>query len=368
MTAAVPALEVLWPASQQQATHRGAGVTVINFNTSAQTLRCLASLATCDEPPAWVLVLDNASKPDDYERLHAGCQALPGSELRLYRSEVNLGFAAGSNFLLGALLAEPECRFLGLLNNDAVAQPIFVSRLVDALAAAPSRVGLAGGRMHKLHAPERVDTLGIAIYASLMPADRHDTADPFFGPTGGCCFLSRELAEELLAVSGYCFDARFFCYCEDTDLVMRANLLGYEPAYVDELVALHEGQASSGGGFNRFIAYHGIRNTVWLHMKLMPRALLLRHGLWLLLAHAMTMGRHLLAGHGSLLLSIYRDAWAQRRVFRSEHREFLAHVKLPTKVLARRFAPRFYRRGYFRLVLGQLWQGVRRAWPVDSPR
>lgn len=358
MMGANPQLVARWGASRPPVVHRGAGVTVINFNTADQTLRCLSSLAACSEAPAWILVLDNASGLSDYEKLRSGCGAFLGGELRLYRSDVNIGFAAGSNFLLNELLQEPECCFLGLLNNDAVASPAFVTSLVDALAVDSARIGLVGGRMHKLYEPERVDTLGISIYASLMPADRHDLGDPFFGPTGGCCFLSRELVEMLKTVSGYCFDERYFCYCEDTDLVMRANLLGYEPAYVDEVLALHEGQASSGGGFNRFIAYHGIRNTIWLHLKLFPRSLLLRQGGWLFLAHFMAVVRHFLAGNGAVLWLVYRDAWARRGEFLAEYQRFRGHVKLTPRELRSRFAAGFYRRGYFRLVLGQLWMGI----------
>ena len=349
-----PALAGDWAAAQVASVGRGVGITVINFNTAAQTLRCLASLDASDTPPDWVLVLDNASAPGDYDSLLAGCQGLQRSALRLYRSETNLGFAAGSNFLIDRLLAEPGCRFLGLLNNDAVAKPNMVGRLLDALAPAPGRIGMAGGRMHKLHAPEEVDTLGICIYASLMPADRHSTDDPYLGPTGGCCMLSRELVDALLAASGYCFDARFFCYCEDTDLVLRANLLGFEPAYVDEVIALHEGQASSGGGFNRFIAYHGIRNSIWMQVKLMPAGILARYGALLLLAHLLSIVRHTLAGHGRLLVDVYRDAWRGRQVFVQERARWV-RLGLPGgPTLRQRFANRFYRAGYWRLVLQQL--------------
>ncbi len=361
MTQAMPVLTGTWAAAQPVAGRRGVGITVINFNTAAQTLRCLASLAASNTPPDWVLVLDNASNADDYARLLAGCQGLQRSALRLYRSDTNLGFAAGSNFLIDRLLEEADCRFLGLLNNDAVAQPAMVDRLVDALASAPRRIGMSGGRMHKLHAPEQVDTLGISLYASLMPADRHSTDDPYLGPTGGCCMLTRELVEALLAASGYCFDARFFCYCEDTDLVLRANLLGYEPAYVDEVVALHEGQASSGGGFNRFIAYHGIRNSIWMQMKLMPSGVLARYGMLLLLAHALSIGRHLLAGNGRLLVEVYRDAWAQRRPFLHERQRWTRGAVLQPERLMDRFAPRFYRAGYWRQAWNQLAGQYRRT-------
>jgi GT2 family glycosyltransferase len=351
---AAPALVGQWAAMQPAAAYRGVGITVINFNTAAQTLRCLASLDASEQAPDWVLVLDNASRPEDYAQLLQGCNAMARSQLRLYRSATNLGFAAGSNFLIAQLLAEPGCHFLGLLNNDAVARPIMVGRLVDALADAPERIGMSGGRMHKLHAPEQVDTLGISIYASLMPADRHSTDDPYLGPTGGCCMLARAFVEEVLAVSGYCFDARYFCYCEDTDLVLRANLLGYEPAYVDEVVALHEGQASSGGGFNRFIAYHGIRNSIWMQMKLMPAGVLARYAVLLLLAHLLSIVRHTLAGHGGLLVDVYRDAWAGRIGVLADRRLFTSRAKLAPAQLLSRLAPRFYRAGYLRLALAQL--------------
>lgn len=349
-----PVLAAQWKASGPCATGRGVGITVINFNTAAQTLRCLASLQASIEAPDWILVLDNASHAGDYAALLAGCGSLARSELRLYRSEANLGFAAGSNFLIDQLRAEQRCRYFGLLNNDAVAAPDMVTRLVDALAPAPARIGLAGGRMHKLHAPDQVDTLGITVYASLMPADRHGLDDPYLGPTGGCCLLARQLVEQLLAVSGYCFDPRYFCYCEDTDLVLRANLLGCEPAYVDEVIALHEGQASSGGGFNRFIAYHGIRNAIWMQMKLMPASVLARYGALLVLAHLLSIVRHALAGHGGLLLAVYRDAWAGRQPILADRARFAPHARLSSTQLRQRFAPRFYRAGYWRLVLRQL--------------
>ena len=178
--------------------------------------------------------------------------------------------------------------------------------------------------------------------------------------------LARELVEHLLAVGGYCFDARYFCYCEDTDLVLRAHLLGYEPAYVDEVVALHEGQASSGGGFNRFIAYHGIRNSIWMQIKLMPTAVLARHGALLLLAHLLSIVRHTLSGHGGLLMKVYRDAWAERQAFVRERPRWVRGGLPGTPTLSARFAPSFYRAGYWRLAWQQLVRHHRA--PKGCPR
>lgn len=334
----------------------GVGFTVVNFNTSACTLRCVASLASATPPPQWVMVLDNGSGSEDFEVLLAGLDHPWACEVRLFRSVHNLGFAAGSNFLVDRLLALPMVRHIGLLNNDAVAKPCLVAALLEALDANPARHGLAGGRMHKLANEAEPDTLGIALYASLMPADRHSTEDTYLGPTGGCCLLTVACARDLIATMGYFFDPHYFCYCEDTDLVLRANLLGYEPAYTDTLVALHQGQASSGGAArDDFIAYHGVRNVIWMHVKLMPTALLWRHSGWLLLAHTLWAGRKALAGNIALPYRVYRDALRRVPELWAERRRLGPVWRVPAQQIAGRMHRRFYRKGYVWGVLRQLW-------------
>ncbi|MFN7154904.1 MAG: glycosyltransferase family 2 protein [Acidovorax sp.] len=328
----------------------GIGVLVINYNTARQTLRCLESIQQSTVLPDWVLVLDNASSAEDFEHLRQGCRPPAGGSLQIYRSDTNLGFANGSNALIDLLLRQSACQQIMLLNNDAVAQKEMLATLSAALDAAGSGAGLAGGRMHKLANPAEVDTLGISMYASLMPADRKALDDNYIGPTGGCCMFTRALAERLKAVSGYCFDPRFFCYCEDTDMVLRALLLGYRPIFIDQLMALHEGQASSGGGYNAFIAYHGLRNALWMHIKLMPQGMFLRYGLFLLLAHMLMTARHILAGRFSLIWRVYRDALRQMPEFMAERKSLRPHLQLHYSALPSFITPRFYRAGYARMV------------------
>ncbi len=332
-------------------TGQGIGVLVINYNTARQTLRCLESIQQSTLLPDWVLVLDNASSSDDYQQLLQGAQPPREGALYIYHSQHNLGFAQGSNVLIDLLLQQQACQYVMLLNNDAVAQKDMLASLRAALDEAGEGAGLAGGRMHRLADPMQVDTLGIALYASLMPADRKTLDDHYVGPTGGCCMLTRQLVDRLKSVSGYCFDPRFFCYCEDTDMVVRAVLLGYRPLYVDQLLALHEGQASSGGGYNPFIAYHGLRNTLWMHIKLMPAGMLWRYGFLLLLAHGLMVARHTLAGRFLLMLRVYRDVLRRLPEFLSERQQFNGHAQAYRAVLKAQVTHRFYRKGYLQSVL-----------------
>ena len=349
-----PALIRHLPATECADSDSQVGYTVINYNTAAQTLRCVVSLTQCTPPPAWIFVLDNASADSDFDILERGLAGAAHSDTQLFRSPVNLGFAAGSNFLIDQLLATTNCNYIGLLNNDAVAQPAMVQLLREALTTTAHPIGMSGGRMHQLNSPQEIDTLGISLYASLMPADRKDTQDPYLGPTGGCCMMSRAFVQDVKDTTGYCFDARFFCYCEDTDLVLRAYLLGYRPAYVDQLVALHEGQASSRTRHNSFIAYHGLRNAMWMHWKLVPTSILLKNCLWLLLAHLLTIARQTLSGRADVLFVLYRDAFKQLPAMLRERARFKALARVAASTLAHKISPKFYRHGYTSIVLAEL--------------
>lgn len=163
-TRELPELVLDLPAAQSRASGEGGkvGFTVINYNTAAQTLRCIASLGRCIETPEWILVLDNASAKADFEALRDDLERAPSNHIQLFRSTVNLGFAAGSNFLIDQLLVKNACAFIGLLNNDAVAMPEMIRLLRQALTPLTDSgsIGMSGGRMHKLHDPQTVDTLG----------------------------------------------------------------------------------------------------------------------------------------------------------------------------------------------------------------
>lgn len=329
------------------------GVVLINYRTPLATRRCLESLAALDPAPSRILVLDNA--PEDREAI-----IVPGllerfqrTSLRFFVSSVNLGFAAGCNFAIDALLEDERCRAILLLNNDAVALPPLMRELLGALAASPE-AGMVGGRLHDLMDPQAVDTLGIALHASLMPANRLDLREPFLGPTGGCCLLDRAFIHDMQSSFGYVMDPRFFCYCEDTDLAVRALLKGYRPVHVDVPVALHQGQGSTGKGYNPFIAYHGLRNVIWMHAKWFSSRLLLRQALWLLLAHVLAVVRHLLAGHPEIVYRVYRDAWRGLPACIAERRTHQALVRQGAHRLSDRMSRRFYQPGYFKLALRQL--------------
>lgn len=281
---------------------------VVNFNTAELTLRSVGSILAAGV--ARVLVLDNGSEAADRRLLAEGLQRWPGA-VEWVQEECNLGFAQGCNILFERVLGEPGIGHVLLLNSDAVLLEGGLDRL---LAAAATGAAMVGGRVDRHpdgvggRAPE-LESLGITLYRSLLASNRKSTADALLGPTGACALYTRELLLDLKASHGYIFDPDYFCYAEDTDLCIRARLLGYGAVCVDECVALHQGQASSGGGYNDFIMFHGVRNSIWTMVKTTPPATLARNAFWIVLLHGGIVLRHLRRGKFRVLLGLYYSAF-----------------------------------------------------------
>lgn len=308
---------------------------VINYNTASLTAQCIDSLLAAGI--SRILVLDNASAAEDYERLRSRVPA--GDRVRITRSGENLGFARGSNRLIEEALRDPECQRVLLLNSDAFVDAGGLASCLGQMRQAGH--DLMGGRMLKPPVPGQdapvVDSLGICLYKCLLASNRKSTADAFLGPTGGFAIYSRRFLEEVRGLHGYVFDPTYFCYAEDTDLCVRARLLGCSIGYADETVAYHEGQASNAGEYDDFILYHGIRNSIWMAAKSIPSWILLTQLPWFVLLHGGIVLRHTLQGRWRTLVRLYVDAirglprvFAQRRAVQASRRvslkEFRSHI------------------------------------------
>lgn len=345
--------------SEMTATPGASSVTaiVINYNTAELTARCVRSLL--DSGVGRVLVLDNASVLADFHQLQ---QIMPASDIcRLLRSESNVGFAAGSNLLISEAFSDSYCSHILMLNSDAVLAPGGFCRLVE--KARENAADMVGGRVNLLAISEdgveiltdTVESHGIALYKTLLASNRKHDEEIFLGPTGGCALLSRTMLEALRRQHGYVFDPDYFCYAEDTDLCIRARLLGYGSAHTDAVVAYHQGQASSGGGFSDFVYYHGIRNSIWTLIKSCPTSVLLRNLHWIVILHAGIVVRHTMRGKLSITLRIYRDGFGAWRLLRRKRAKIYESVlDDPGQRLGQFVTPWFYEPGYLKKAVREL--------------
>lgn len=245
-------------------------VVVVTYNSVRhvepllRTLHCeLAAMR------AEVVLVDNASHDgtaDLVEDHHAW--------VRVLRSPVNLGFAAGNN--LGVRHARG--RMLLLLNPDALPRRGCVRRGLELMAAHPE-VGLAGARLldpaGRAQPSARMDPTPLQEFFVLSGlaarfarsrlfgrldrgwADPSEPAEVDWVP-GAFALIRREVFESLGG-----FDERYFLYYEEVDLCRRLRARGLRVMYWPELEVRHVGGASARTVTGQRVARSGSQLTLW---------------------------------------------------------------------------------------------------------
>lgn len=244
-------------------------VIVLNYNGRQWLKPCLDALASQRGAPAFeVIVVDNASTDGSsaYVREH-----FPG--VRVHDAGGNLGFSGGNN----AGAQQARGRLLVFLNNDTVAAPDWLQRLVSSIEVQPE-FEFATSRIVFADDPGRIDSAGDGYLFAGGAFKRgygqrvEDFAEPreVFGACGCAMVMKRELFE---ALGG--FDPAFFIFYEDVDLSYRAQLLGARCWYAADAVVRHAGSATMGRQSFRAVFY-GQRNLEWTWLKNTPGPLLAR--------------------------------------------------------------------------------------------
>jgi len=329
-------------------------ILIINHGTAAATQACLAALRPILPGDARVLVLDNGSGNDDVQQL---VRTVAGAaQVELICSKDNLGFAGGTNLLLRRALADPAVDQVLMLNSDTLPAAGFIEALRARLDPA-ARVDMVAANLRNPRSGA-VDSLGITLYRSTLASNRKREDEILLGPTGGCALLTRRLLEDLAAAHGEWFDEAFFCYAEDTDLVLRARWLGYQAAYAADARVDHAGSLSSGGPENDFVLYHGIRNSLWWLVKDAPAGWLWRSLPWFVLLHGGIVLRHLRRGRARVLWRLYRDAIRGVPAMRQKRARIRAARRVDAGEFRRWVEPRFYERGYVRRAWRDLWRSA----------
>jgi GT2 family glycosyltransferase len=227
---------------------------IVNWNGWRDTLPCLQSLAGQDYPALHTLVVDNASTDDSVDRIRA---AFP--EIELIQSPANRGFASGCN--LGARLAlERGANFVWLLNNDTVAPPDTLIKLVA--AASNPQTGMVGTVLRYAHNPDQVQAWGGGTIVRSLGYGTHFLAPAALGPDSFLTFASVLIRRELFESVGF-LDEGFFMYFEDSDLCFRARAAGWQFAVASDTAVLHKEGGSNTSRSNprtdRIVTASGLR-------------------------------------------------------------------------------------------------------------
>lgn len=226
-------------------------VVIPNWNTPDLTIRCVEALVAEGVPADRIVLVENGSTDDSYERLQS---TLPNCHL--IRFETNAGYGramnAGAKKLAGSAYL--------LMNNDAfVHTPGSVSLLLAGLDADPS-VGLAFPRYLNVdlslqpsvmptHSPVTalVRASGLSRFVPNRWAPKlsthwdHARARDIDGANGAVMLFRGSTWNQLGG-----FDERIYIYAEEIDICWRTRKSGWKIWFNPEAQFVHIGNGSAG--------------------------------------------------------------------------------------------------------------------------
>jgi GT2 family glycosyltransferase len=243
-------------------------IVIVTWNGRRHLEACLTAVAAQRGIDAETILVDNASTDGTVDFVRA---RFPW--VRVVALGINRGFAGGNN----AGAREARASVLAFLNNDTIAAPDWLSRLIGALDLT-RRVALATSRIVYMHPAGVIDSAGDGMtraggaFKRLhgSPATLAEESREVFGACGAAFAVPKPVFDE---IGG--FDEEFFASHEDVDLSYRARLLGYRCRYVPGAVVRHHGSATLGR-VSAFSVFQGQRNLEWVYVKNTPPSLMVR--------------------------------------------------------------------------------------------
>jgi GT2 family glycosyltransferase len=239
-------------------------IVVPNWNGAYHLPTCLGSLRRQTYPRLEVIVVDNGSTDDSLVLL-----ARDFPEVRVVALGSNRGYAGGVNAGFRAAAGE----ILAVLNNDAEADPAWLTEMIAALQRHPE-AGMATPKVLLFDRRDTLHTAGDYCGVDGIPDSRgvwqrdegqFDAEELIFGAAGVAPAYRRTMLDDVGLL-----DEDFGSYCEDVDLSWRAQLAGYKCIYVPGALVYHKLSATGGGPIASFYV---ARNTIWTIAKNYPPAL-----------------------------------------------------------------------------------------------
>ncbi|RFM26644.1 glycosyltransferase family 2 protein [Deminuibacter soli] len=250
-------------------------IILVNWNGFAYTSNCIASLRNLTYRAFDIIVVDNASPDGSGRQLKEAHQ-----DIILLQSATNTGFSGGNNIGIRYSLAHQYTHTL-LLNNDTLAEPGFLSALMNYLNSHPG-TGAVQPLIYFNHNRSLVWNGGsyfnkIWGYTSVPGHNKpvqavHLQTKQVHWITGCALLIRNTVLQQTGLLAG-----NMFMYSEDVDFSFRIRKLGYQLAYVPNAVIYHiagmsnkKEKKDAEGFINASVHYYNQRNRIWILKKYVP--------------------------------------------------------------------------------------------------
>lgn len=267
-------------------------IVVLNWNGMSDTVKCIASLSSQTYKNFTIILVDNGSTEHETTKKLSELKYKYNDLLHIIENNKNYGFAGGVNIGIRYALKH-GFSYVALFNNDAYADPSWLSELINASKIRNSSIttGLL------LHADgTTIDSSGdwYSIWGLPFPRDRNKSTKVapasgyVFGASGGASLYRYDLFEQIGL-----FDESFFAYYEDIDISFRAQLAGHKIYYTNKAVAFHK-QGATSSKISGFATYQTFKNLPMLFWKNVPKEFTFSIGIRFFIAYHLMLTKALI--------------------------------------------------------------------------
>ncbi len=232
-------------------------VITVNYNGLKDTCALIESIPFNENME--VIVVDNASLQDEASLIQ---KKYP--QVKIIRSEKNLGFAGGNN--LG--IQESDGKYLFLVNNDTVFEDFNVQALIDRLESSP-RIGMICPKIRFTWGNKPIQYAGYTPLSKITVRNQavgygeedkcqYDTTHPTPFAHGAAMLIKREAIEKVGLMP-----EDYFLYYEEIDWSMMFTRAGYEIWY-DPACTIYHKESQSTGQDSPLRTYYITRNRLLL--------------------------------------------------------------------------------------------------------
>ena len=232
-------------------------IITINYNGLKDTCALIESIPFNDKME--VIVIDNASKNDEASEIERSF-----SQVKVIRSEKNLGFAGGNN--LGIQAAHGK--YLFIINNDTIFKDFNVQALIDRLESS-SDIGIACPKIRFAWGTHPLQYAGYTPLSKVTVRNRaigfgeedqgqYEEAHPTPYAHGAAMLIKREAIEKV-GLMPECY----FLYYEELDWSMMFTRAGYQIWYEPGCTIYHK-ESQATGQNSPLRTYYITRNRLQL--------------------------------------------------------------------------------------------------------
>jgi GT2 family glycosyltransferase len=207
-------------------------IIVLNYNGRKYLKDCISSVLAQSYRDFELIVFDNASTDGSVEFVKNNFN---DSRIKIVESELNLGFANGSNTALKSCAND----LVVLLNNDTNTEKEWLQSLVE---AAKEHKTIASSFVITKGVPEKYySSNGSVSYLMYNIMNVFENPEVEFYPNG-CSLIFRK------SETGEPFDGDYFYYAEDIYLGLKARFTGMKVKFARKSVVHHFGGGSASAG------------------------------------------------------------------------------------------------------------------------